>query len=1019
MDQRNPREEPPRLTEEPRSGPKSDRPVLPDSEDRLKTGDLYLRVGDHAQALESFLSLLSSARGTDLFALGRRIAYCQDRLGRHREAIALMEPLVGNAPDLDLLLEPDRIELGRCYLELGNAYFRAGRLEDAQRAGLSAIESLGDAGGVHLGLSQNLLGAVALRSGDIELARTHFRRALDRFRSLGDVSNLAFAYNNLGAVYKEACEWDRALEHYHAAFYLQATEGEYQDQGAVHQNLGIVMMKVGRYDEARDHLHASLKRAIELGDGDRALRARISMLRLSRESLDFSGARKILEECRRFAPDPIPEREACLLDLEETQLDLSEGNRADASARLTPLEERVSRMASRGDLMIETHRLAGRLAAENGEWQVADERLQSATALAREDRDQYQEQHSLLEQMRLAGMTGRLAEADKHFQHLRSRFEQGGERPSLARLYEWKGDQETENRLDPDEAIDWYERSVGLWKRMGRDRLVAAIEIKIAGSLLTSGRRDDAAAVFESLQEKLDKWGPQRGESILLRAAGRLADRLEKESDPKSTGVPDGNQTYRRLVDILGWDAEPTEKLRASLQQISETLEADGALLCEVTESTLEVVSSISMGRLDGNRSLPRPADLVERPGVSRLKFGDEDVRSSLVVPAILQGKPHLFYFERREATRRRFVRSELNYALVLISEVSRTLPQLPVSPEPTGEAARKLEEIRHGIYVADVITQDSRMLSILSLIHKVGDTDLTVLLQGETGTGKKLLANAIHRISERRGRPIVTVDCAALPDSLLESELFGHRKGSFTGATQDRIGLLEEANGGTIFLDEIDKAGLAVQRRFLHMLDTGEIRPVGSTGYRTLDVRVVCATSCPDLRSEVEAGNFLKDLYYRLNDISIQIPALRDRPDDVPLLTKCFIDRFSTDLGRQISGVALSMKEEIRAHSWPGNVRELEKAIRRAVTLSDKGAVIGADLLPAAVLESVNGATTEGHGGIKARVESYEKKILIEVLDRLRWNKSRAADELGLSRKGLKGKIERYRLDRRGGRRT
>ena len=187
-------------------------------------------------------------------------------------------------------------------------------------------------------------------------------------------------------------------------------------------------------------------------------------------------------------------------------------------------------------------------------------------------------------------------------------------------------------------------------------------------------------------------------------------------------------------------------------------------------------------------------------------------------------------------------------------------------------------------------------MPQILRLVEKINRSDLTVLLQGETGTGKTLLAKSIHLSSPRGKGPFVTVDCAALPDNLLESELFGYVKGSFTGAMNDKKGLFEEADGGTIFLDEVGRAGLTVQRRLLHLLDKGEVRPVGSNSYRKLDVRVICATSSKDLRHYVAQGAFIKDLYYRLNDISVVVPSLRDRVEDIPLLADYFLATFTAE---------------------------------------------------------------------------------------------------------------------------
>jgi two-component system response regulator HupR/HoxA len=256
------------------------------------------------------------------------------------------------------------------------------------------------------------------------------------------------------------------------------------------------------------------------------------------------------------------------------------------------------------------------------------------------------------------------------------------------------------------------------------------------------------------------------------------------------------------------------------------------------------------------------------------------------------------------------------------------------------------------------------------------------------------------------------------LPESVIEGELFGYVKGSFTGAIEDRSGILEQADGGTVFLDEIDKTSIAVQRRFLHLLDVGEIRPVGGRSYRHLDIRVVCATSAPELRSEVEAGRFIKDLYFRLNDISIHVPALRARSEDVPLLADYFTDLFAQETGRDVPGISQMAMRKLIDYDWPGNVRELEKVIRRAVTLADEGETIGLDLLPARLLEEKADAFAvpeEDEGGaLRVQLEAVEKRLVAKALEENDWNKSRAAVALGLSRKGLKNKISRFGLDRR-----
>ena len=249
------------------------------------------------------------------------------------------------------------------------------------------------------------------------------------------------------------------------------------------------------------------------------------------------------------------------------------------------------------------------------------------------------------------------------------------------------------------------------------------------------------------------------------------------------------------------------------------------------------------------------------------------------------------------------------------------------------------------------VVTQSREMGGILKLLTKVGDSSATVLFMGETGTGKGLLAQVVHEISNRRDRPFVQVNCAALPESLLESELFGYVRGAFTGAQRDKAGLFEEADGGTIFLDEIEKVPESVQAKLLHVLDRGEIRPVGATRARTVDARVICATGC-DLRDRIKEGRFLEDLYYRLNDITVRVPALRERREDIPVLAQHFLEYYSRQMEKSVAGFSSELMRMFLEHEWRGNVRELEKTVKRLVVLADDGDTLGVDLLPAEMRE-------------------------------------------------------------------
>ena len=302
-----------------------------------------------------------------------------------------------------------------------------------------------------------------------------------------------------------------------------------------------------------------------------------------------------------------------------------------------------------------------------------------------------------------------------------------------------------------------------------------------------------------------------------------------------------------------------------------------------------------------------------------------------------------------------------------------------------------------------------SPMAAAIGLGRRAADYDISVLITGASGTGKELLARAIHHASTRAGRAFVVENCAALSDELLESELFGCKKGAFTGAWQDRIGLFEVADGGSIFLDEIGETSASFQVKLLRVLQEGEIRPLGAQRPRRVDVRVISATN-RDLAADVQAGRFRRDLYYRLAAFPIHLPPLRERPADIPAIAARILHDVNRAFRRAVPSFDADTLRRLAEYGWPGNVRELHNEIQRMVALSDADR----PLPPALLSPSIAAANHNGNGAaagvaLKDRVEALERGVIDEALDRHAGNISRAAAELGLSRVGLRNKIARY----------
>ena len=323
----------------------------------------------------------------------------------------------------------------------------------------------------------------------------------------------------------------------------------------------------------------------------------------------------------------------------------------------------------------------------------------------------------------------------------------------------------------------------------------------------------------------------------------------------------------------------------------------------------------------------------------------------------------------------------------------------------------RQLAE-RYGL--ATVIGDHDKMQEVFKTVHKITSSMATVLIFGESGTGKEMIARAIHYEGPRKHRPFLAINCVAIPDTLIESELFGHEKGAFTGATDREIGLFEAADGGTLFLDEIGDISLAMQAKLLRTIQQREIRRIGGREEIKIDVRVVAATN-KNLRKEIETGNFRGDLFYRLNVISICLPSLSERMSDIPLLIQHFIEKHNDRAGKNIQGISKSALRCFLYYHWPGNVRQLEATIERAILLCERERIEPEDL-PLEIRAQPPSAS-QYHFDIPPSgfsLEDFEKEMLVKAMEKSNWVMAKAAKLLGVSYRTLQYRLEKFQIQKR-----
>lgn len=971
-------------------------------------GDLFLTSESYALALTQFTGILDHPDWSALEP-ARRSAI-ELKTGRARSGLGDFEGALSAGRRALSLLEngadAHSLEIGHAHAFLAQIHRKRGEHAPALEHGLTAIERLKNTNeNSAVAFLQLNVGAVYLREGRLRDAEQYFQDGLATYRRAEDSAGAAKALNSLGVVYNNLGEWQSAVSCLRRAAEIDESLGNYSQTALRCLNLGIVYSHTGDWGSARSLLDRSLKMSRGIGDAVGVARASLALARIERWNRSYFRAEQLVRDAIASTRESGARRECAAAIEEAGALAAARGDLDGAMLRFREAID-TARSISAGptDHDADIQRRVAEILASRGQLDAALDTARRAYGSASRTEDRRLATAALRVLGTVFHARGEKNRARASFTRAIHRAERLGSPLELARTLREAGRVRGGLWCCAADARSFLIRAEALFRGLGLGSDASSVLIDRAR--IEIGLRNNFEAL--SLLREAERANAQTADDLALREIDALRRQLEIETAQNTASIDFEFLNLRRSAHTAGAD------LSSVLALVVESARADRAFVAASDGARVSVRAQSGVA-LPAARAICRAAVERHRERLERgeavisygdFSGGDADVLSYIIVPLMDGGRrTGLLYVDRSaNSDRLPFGRLELHFVSAAGSIVRGFLNAAEDAATASAEAPAESP-------FSAVVTRSRRMLDILEMLKKVAGASSTILLQGETGTGKGLLA---YEISRWNDGPFVTINCADLSETILESELFGHAKNAFTGAGTETRGLFELANGGTVFIDEIDKTSRNFQERLLRVVDRREIKPVGSTSVKKVDCRIIVAAN-RELRGQVEKGEFLKDLYYRLRVISIALPALRERREDIPMLVEHFLATFQAKMNK--SGIRFSDEamECLESHDWPGNIRDLENEVERAVALSASGTVVGArELSDETVGNPASETIVSGGRGKRLSdvVEEIEIRMVREAMRTHKGNKCRAAAALGLTRRGLKNKITRYGLE-------
>jgi Nif-specific regulatory protein len=944
---------------------------------RVKAANIHIKKKEHARAqalLEEVLSTTSDER-VKCNALCE-LAWLMMETNQNSEALRIAK----NAREIAERKEDEPL-MAKVYHTLGTIRWNSGKLDASEKLMKRAVELK-----VKLGLhssaadSLNNLGVICWSMGDMGGAERAYRRALDEFVKAGDRGGIGGIYANIGLVEWSKGEWESALADYDRAYLIQEEVGDQAALARLDNLIGVAEENMGNWKKALVHFKRHLRFNQSRKDKKGVAVSLNSLGSLLLKTGALEESRDAFDKCLRLRRE-IEDLEGeglCLLNLAMVK---KESGETEGALKDIERSIRICRRAGIEKDLGTAYRVKAEILLEMGRASGAERAATGALNMSRKTKDRLELSHILRVQ---AALPGAVSE-EKEKLHQRS--------IEIARALD--------ARYELGRGLLGYGRFL-----LGEDgRLSEAVE-----------RLRDATAIFERLGAERDLRAARaacseavaRIASMKGFGAGMLQVSALNEIAGLIGSIGDIREFYQKVVNTMVGLLGAERGMLLLFPGDAEELEV--AAQSSMDRATMKDATALSRGVV--NEAAGRGVPVICDDAFTDPRFNQNrsvvlnNIHSLLCVPLKLREEVLGTLYVDSRLDRRLFSKDDIPFVSTLANMMAMAIDNARYHDQIMRENVQLRSEVAGKYGPGNIIGRSPLMREIYKTVKRVALTDSTVLIEGETGTGKELVARAIHYQSKRVAKRFLTIDCGALPESLLESEIFGHQKGSFTGAVYNKKGLFEVGDGGTVFLDEIGDAPQSVQSRLLRVLERSEVRRIGESDYRKVDVRIVCATN-KHLAAEVEKGRFRKDLYFRLKVFSIETPALRERREDILLLANHFVERMKKELGKEIEGIAPDAARTLIAYPWPGNVRELQNEIARACTLVPESCSISKqDLSPVLRGESV--AEDERYS-LARMLGGIEKRIIAESLRRNRWNKTRAANELGLSRQGLLKKMTRH----------